>query len=391
MAVWGRGRLAAHPGPASTAPVLGGIVAILFWLYHAAAFLVPAARPWHMPLTVAIAGLAGIGALMLWSRSTWLCLALVSCSLFLSSASGGAAVVVQTASARRYGRSGVVLLTGTWLVLAKFAQLLAGPYHTPWNEASTVESTIEIGGLVIATLVGWLSTSIATERTWRDDVQAARQDADNARLDHARLQERERIAREMHDVLAHRISLVAMHAGALAFRDDLDPATVRETAQVIQRNAKHALDELRLVLSGLRDAQSRPEPPQPTLQELPALVTETRASGTPVRLDLCLSGLADVPSQLSRSAYRILQEGLTNARKHAPGAPIEISLADAAEGDLLLTVSNPLTKSGAVDGHGAGLGLVGVAERVELLGGTVTTAAADGRFTLTARLPRRPQ
>ncbi len=379
----------ALPGLPLPAPAFGWAVAVLFWLYYLAAFLVPAPRPWHMPLTIAVAGLAGIGALALRHRSVLLCVMLVGCCLLLGPAGVGAAFVAQATSARRYGRSPVVLLTGAWLTLAKITQLLAGPYHERWTGASTVESTIGIGGLLVATLIGWLSTSIAAERTWRDDARAARREADDARLEQVRLQERERIAREMHDVLAHRISLVAMHAGALAYRDDLDAATVRESARVIQRNSRQALDELRVVLSGLRGAGSDPEPPQPTLRELPALVAEARESGAQVRLDLRATGLADLPSQLSRSAYRILQEGLTNARKHAPGAPVEVSIADGPDEDLVLTVSNPLRQPAHSDRNGAKLGLVGVAERAELLGGTVTTATAYGEFKLTARIPRR--
>jgi signal transduction histidine kinase len=389
MAASGRSGQVTLSGGALRAPAVGCAVAVMLWLYHMAAFLVAGPRPWHMPLTVAVAGLAGIGALSLWRWSTGLCLALVGCCLLLSPATIGAAFVAQAVSARRYGWSPVVLLSGGWLATMKIIQLLAGPYHKPWDQASTVESTIGIGGLVVATLLGWLSTSLAAERAWRDNAQAARLDAETARLDQARLQERERIAREMHDVLAHRISLVAMHAGALAYRDDLDTAAVRETAQVIQRNAKQALNELRGVLSGLRDTRSGPEPPQPTLRELPVLVAETRESGTPVRLDLGVTGLADIPSQLSRSAYRILQECLTNARKHAPGAPIEVSLTDGADDDLLLTVSNPLTVAPGRNVDGVGLGLVGVTERVGFLGGTMATTTTDGRFTLTARLPRR--
>ena len=391
MVVSGRGPLTGFAGPVLQAPVVGWAVAVLFLLYQAVPFLVPVARPWHMPLTVVIAGLGAVAALTLRRRSLPLCVLIVGCCLFLSPASIGAAFVAQVASARRYGRSTVVLVTGASLAVVKLAQLLAGPYHATWNQASTVEVAIAFGGLIVATLVGWLSTSIAAEGAWRDDAQAARRDADNARLEWARLQERERIAREMHDVLAHRISLVAMHAGALAYRDDLDATAVRDTAQVIQRNAKQAMDELRVVLAGLRDARRDPEPPQPTLRELPVLVAETRESGTPVRLDLATTGIADLPSQLSRSAYRILQECLTNARKHAPGAPVTISIADAAGEALLLTVCNPVAGSPASNANGVGLGLVGIAERVELLGGTVRTSTAGGRFTLAARIPRRPR
>ncbi|WP_249714974.1 sensor histidine kinase [Rhizomonospora bruguierae] len=382
-------RLMALRHLAPPAPALGWAVAVLFWLYYLAAFLAPAHRPWHMPLTVAAAGLAGIGALALRHRFVHPCVVLVGCCLFLGPASIGAAFVAQATSARRHGTSPIVLLSGGWLILAKIMQLLAGPYRTEWDGAATVESTIGIGGLVVATLIGWLSRSIAGEQAWRDDARAARRDADHARIERTRLRERERIAREMHDVLAHRLSLVAMHAGALAYVDDLDTPTARETARVIQRNARQALDELRVVLTRLRDGRAAPEPPQPTLRELPVLVAEVRESGTRVRLDLNATGLADLPSQVSRSAYRIVQECLTNARKHAPDAPVEVSIADGANEDLVLTVSNPVGGPAIPDPSGAGLGLIGITERAEMLGGTITSTMEHNQFALTVRIPRR--
>lgn len=368
---------------------LGGAVAALFWLYHLAAFLSPAERPWHMILVQSVAGLTAIVALTLWRRSAAWCLLIVAGCLFLSPASVGAAFAVQAAYALRRGRSLVVLVTGVGLVATKIAQLLIGPYHRGWMVASTVELTVAVAGLAGATLTGWLLRSVSAERTLREDARVARRDAEHARMEQVRLQERERISREMHDVLAHRISLVAMHAGALVYRDDLDPETTRETARVIHGNAKQALDELRAILSGLRDGTGdRPEPPQPTLRELPVLVAEARSTDTPVGLALTATGLDDLPTQVSRSAYRILQEGLTNARKHAPQAPVEVRVDDGPDNSIVLKVGNPLSREEDQRPAGAGLGLVGVAERAQLLGGTVTVGPVDGRFELTVTLPR---
>ncbi len=197
--------------------------------------------------------------------------------------------------------------------------------------------------------------------------------------------ERTRIAREMHDVLAHRISLVALHAGALTYRDDLTRAETAGTAETIHSNAQLALTELREVLGVLRTGAdgTGPEPPQPTLAELPALLADAREAGMDVRLD---SGVAtrELPESLSRTAFRILQEALTNARRHAPGAPVTVRLAGPG-GRLELAVSNPAAASPAAP---PGVGLVGLAERAALAGGTLTAGPQpDGAFLLRASLP----
>jgi signal transduction histidine kinase len=210
----------------------------------------------------------------------------------------------------------------------------------------------------------------------------------------AREAERTRIAREMHDVLAHRISLVALHAGALTYRADLTPAETAGTAATIQSNAQLALAELREVLGVLRAPGSAAvadlvEPPQPTLAELPALLADAREAGSQVRLESDVAARA-VPETVSRTAFRIVQEALTNARRHAPGAPVTVRLArvPATDGgvELELEVGNPASPvPGSVLG---GVGLVGLAERAESAGGTFCAGPdPDGDFVVRARLP----
>lgn len=221
----------------------------------------------------------------------------------------------------------------------------------------------------------------------------------------ARAAERSRIAREMHDVLAHRISTVAMHSGALAYRTDLSPEEVSGATRLIQENAHTALVELRDILGVLRepaeadaastDAPSSgtaPEPPQPTIADLDTLVADAVAAGQSVSLDLDIDP-ADVPDPLGRHVYRSVQECLTNARKHAPGTPVDIGVERRGE-DLVVTVSNPLPVPEGRDGPNAsglfsalpprrdpagvatpqtaptsGLGLLGLGERADLAGG----------------------
>ncbi|WP_112731847.1 sensor histidine kinase, partial [Micromonospora noduli] len=140
------------------------------------------------------------------------------------------------------------------------------------------------------------------------------------RVTQARHLERTRIAREMHDVLAHRISLLSLHAGALEFRPDAPADEVARAAGVIRGSAHAALQDLREVIGVLRaeddGAGDAPEPPQPTLADLPALIAESRSAGVRVNVSDSVASPGEVPAALGRAAYRIVQEGLTNARKH---------------------------------------------------------------------------
>src|SRR3954463_9843676 len=158
--------------------------------------------------------------------------------------------------------------------------------------------------------------------------------------------ERTRIAREMHDVLAHRMSLVALHAGALAFRTDLTPAETRRTAGIIQVNSQSALGDLREILGLLRDTErgagATQHRPQPTLGDLHTLLDDERAAGAHVTLRCDLADLDALPASVGRSAYRIVQEALTNARKHAPHAAVTVEVSGRPGSGLELTVRNPV-------------------------------------------------
>ena len=224
------------------------------------------------------------------------------------------------------------------------------------------------------------------------------------RVDQARQLERTRIAREMHDVLAHRISLVSLHAGALEFRPDAPREEVSRAAGVIRVAAHQALQELREVIGVLRADQAPPagadeqlparaaEPPQPTLADLPALVDESRQAGARVNLVSQVEQAETLPTGLGRAAYRIVQEGLTNARKHAPGAAATVSVSGRPGSGLTVEVTNrrPLTAAAAPI-PGTGTGLVGLAERTSLAGGRLTHGpTGSGDFRLAAWLPWSP-
>jgi signal transduction histidine kinase len=200
----------------------------------------------------------------------------------------------------------------------------------------------------------------------------------------------------MHDVLAHRLSLLSVHAGALAFRPDAPAADIAEAAAVIRATASAALEELRDVIGVLRDgAEETSEPPQPTLAQLPALLEESRSAGMTVREQIDAPAAASVPDALGRTAYRVVQEGLTNARKHAPRAAVQVTItADGGAGLVVEVLSRRavgVRTGNALASTGGGTGLIGLAERLALVGGELEHGPdGNGDFVIRATLPRAP-
>ncbi len=228
--------------------------------------------------------------------------------------------------------------------------------------------------------------------TLRDRAQRAEAEQ-AARAERARLAERTRIAREMHDVLAHRISLVALHAGALEVATDLPPAQVQESAALLRSTAHQALEELRDVIGVLREEPGREEPstvPQPTLADIPRLVEETRRSGAKIDFEMEVEGAAAAPGPLGRDAYRIVQEALTNIGKHARGTLAQVRVDGAPSRGLHVCVRNP-PAVGSQDRPappGSGTGLLGLQERVTLANGVLVHGReASGDFVVEADLP----
>ncbi|GII57089.1 hypothetical protein Pth03_54780 [Planotetraspora thailandica] len=246
-----------------------------------------------------------------------------------------------------------------------------------------------------AALAGWGALGRARhglivslrERAHRAEAEQGR------RIAEARIAERTQIAREMHDVLAHRLSLVATYAGALEFRPDSSPEQLSRAAGVVRAGVHQALGELREVISLLRDEGSD-EPgsgrPQPVLADLPRLVGESLDAGVPVRFDNRVDDPGSVPPAAGRTAYRVVQEGLTNARKHAPGQAVAVEVGGSPGGRLVVDIRNPVSRDPATEPAvpGSGVGLVGLTERVRLAGGQLDhEITPGGEFRLRAWLP----
>ncbi|RKE20840.1 sensor histidine kinase [Streptomyces sp. TLI_171] len=214
----------------------------------------------------------------------------------------------------------------------------------------------------------------ARERAWR-----------------ARAEERTRIAREMHDVVAHRVSLMVVHAAAVERIVPKDPVKAQQSAKLIGETGRQALDELREILGVLRMTEPKEpvEAPVGGLGELPDLVEQSRVAGMAVALTVSGERRAYV-AEAEQTAYRVVQEGLTNAHKHAGGARVAVLLAYVPNGVRVSVVNDcPGGAAVSVALPSGGNGLVGMRERVLALGGSFHAGPADGGFRVEAVLPSR--
>ncbi|MFI2188798.1 sensor histidine kinase [Streptomyces sioyaensis] len=205
----------------------------------------------------------------------------------------------------------------------------------------------------------------------------------------ADLASRNRLARELHDAVGHALSAVTLQAGAARRVLDADPEFARRALAAIEETTRAAVAELDTVLGLLREEDgSDPAAPAPTLDGLAALLDRTRAAGVPV--EAAVEGrCTGLPPVVSREAYRIVQEGLCNALRHAGPVPVRLAVR-VTDADVTIRVENAVPGAGraAPDARaGGGRGLRGIAERARLLGGGATAAAEDGVWRLTARLP----
>jgi signal transduction histidine kinase len=200
------------------------------------------------------------------------------------------------------------------------------------------------------------------------------------------LEERARIARELHDIVAHAVSSMVVQAGAAEAGAD-DPAYVRKTASDIRSTGNDAMAEMRRLVSVLRISDEAPMTPQPRLEALPALVDRATTEGTPTRLRVT-GEPRPLPAGLDLAAYRIVQEALTNVRRHAEATTCEVRVHFGPQSVQLEVVDDG--RGGEV-GRSAGHGLVGMRERANLYGGELSAGdGPDGGFVVRATLPVGP-
>jgi signal transduction histidine kinase len=309
-----------------------------------------------------------VGCVALWLRRRWpvpLAVGLAAVSVLSELAAVAGVVALFTVAVYRPPRT----------TAAVAGVSLLGPLSHLVRSESDGLLPFLLGIAVQGGVVGW-GLFIRHRRqlalSTRDRAARAETEA-RLRAEHAQHVAREEIAREMHDVLGHRLSLLSVHAGALEFRPDAPAEDVARAAQVIRESAHEALQDLREVIGVLRAPVG--ELPAPTLGDVARLVDESRGAAMPVELR---NDIADkVPDRLGRTAYRIVQEGLTNARKHAAGARVSVHLAGAPGRGLTVEVRNDPPRRPSPD-LAPGFGLAGLAERVALAGGRLEHGAVGG-------------
>jgi len=420
-----------RPAPRSARDWVVDVIAFLLCLMAGGLLLVGQAETNGASgrMVVADVALGIVACVSLWWRRRWpvqvgLLTAVISA---VSYTSGFAAVagLFTVALHRRFQR--VVVVAAVNLLAGYVLSMLRPDPGTPFWVSAVV------GVLFVLVAVAWGMLA----RARRQIVLSLRDRAERAeaeqllRVSQARQLERTRIAREMHDVLAHRISLISLHAGALEFSAGATPQDAADSAAVIRRSAHEALEDLRQILGVLRadpdgDETLAPpavERPQPTLADLAGLVQQSRAAGMHLTLRDRVQDSDRVPASVGRTAFRVVQEGLTNARKHAPHAAVTVQLSGAPGSGLDVEIRNRgsvLTGPGAAASlnsgrrgtlaapgangtsrgngtsraagqeliPGAGQGLVGLVERTMLIGGRLEHGrTSDGDFRLHAWLP----
>jgi signal transduction histidine kinase len=249
-----------------------------------------------------------------------------------------------------------------------------------------------LGGPVGATIVFTATTiavdSVGSRLRAQRALAAQTESAGAERVRLAALEERTRIARELHDVVAHHMSLIAVRAETAPYRLSDLPDSARAEFGSLSAAAREALADMRRLLGVLRHDQPTVLTPQPQLSDLRVLVDAARQAG--VSVELSVPGpLEQVPSGVGVCAYRIVQESLSNASQHSPGAAVTVSV-DQDSGAVLLRVANGPGTPAVLSGpeRGTGGGLTGMRERVTLLGGSLSAGPApDGGFVVSAVLP----
>lgn len=291
----------------------------------------------------------------------------------------------------RAGRLGPPLAV-LGLCLPFLIAVLAGP--RPASSESATLTLLTAALVPAAALVG----ASGRLRAQDEEGSAHQQDFEERLLEHTKRGERARIARELHDIVAHHISMVSVQAETARLTTPGLPEAGAHRFQAIGDTARAALTEMRRLLGVLKDdewpdAETPPLRPQPGLSHVTELVDEAReASGSATRL--VLSGRpAELDPGVELAAYRIIQEALTNARRHAPGAAVDVELCyDETEVRLRVRDNGPGVMNDGASAASAGHGLAGMRERAAAVGGVLTAGAtAGGGFSVEAALPAKPR
>ncbi|WP_314247483.1 sensor histidine kinase [Streptomyces kutzneri] len=286
-------------------------------------------------------------------------------------------------------RESVRTLVGVWLVTGVVGTVLG--FSQPSGVMNTNALLFVLSGVMLVLTGALRGLGDAQQRVAE---QESISEAERSRR--TLLEERARIARELHDVVAHHMSVITVQADSAPYRVPGMSEPVREEFAAIAASARESLGEMRRLLTVLRgdgaggtDDAGRERAPQPGIDRLQQLVEATVRAGQPVELSLAAGAAGAAPPAVDLSAYRIVQEALANVVRHAPGAPTRVSVTVDEDEVLVLVVNGPARDAVVeLESSGTGHGLVGMRERVRLTGGTLDTGPLpDGGFRVAARLP----
>ncbi|MGV9242509.1 sensor histidine kinase [Streptomyces sp. NPDC003710] len=270
-----------------------------------------------------------------------------------------------------------------WLLTAAYAFVAQGAFG--WNDyGGDTPAMLVVSAFALLAVTVW-----HIRRDAAQEVTAQQTETAHERSRRTLLEERTTIARELHDVVAHHMSVVAIQAEAAPYRVENPPPELEKAFATIRENAVAALTELRRVLGVVRaEDYEAPDAPQPTLADLDALLANVREAGLTVE-KVITGAVRELPQGVELSAYRIVQEALSNSLRHAPGAAARVELGYVLGGLGLRVVNGPAAhfppKKSA---HGAGHGITGMRERVTMLNGEMTAGeTAEGGYEVTVFLP----
>lgn len=358
------------------------VSALPSWLVDAALILLAltdAVVPllWSGPADAAATVVAAAG-LVLRRRWPWISVLLALPAVWLSAATIAALIALYSLTRVSSHR---------WMPLAAGVMVLTATANSMFAGAG-----IDFGGFLIALIypvmtvaapiaLGFLVNARQELREQYDQLAEAREVEKLREREEILRSERARIAREMHDVVSHQVSLIAVQAGGLQVT--AKEPVARELGGTIRTLAARTLDELRQMVSVLRAADSvrGSLQPQPTIEDIGQLIHEAGVS-----VDSTVALPASLPPAVQRALYRSIQEGLTNARKHAPGQVLVIR-AWGQDAEVRLQVRNSVSPGAGIDLPSSGHGLLGLRERAELLGGSFQVVDERGQFGFEMRIP----